>query len=195
VATSQVSNIGRWGAGTIDTMRVCARSDCSAPAAAILTYDRVAQTAYLYTVDDPTTRTPGDLCERHLRRLVLPRSWCLDDRRETATQVDISGAEPQPARKRAPKAARKPARKSARTSQSEKKLRAVPAPHRKWADVGASLFDTADVAEIEEIDEPPAAPEADVADAVWMPRFGPDTELDEVLDANTPLLRRAFGGS
>jgi hypothetical protein len=171
--------MGRLGAGTIDPMRVCARSDCSAPAAAILTYDRVAQTAYLYTVDDPATRTPGDLCERHLRRLVLPRSWCLDDRRETATQVDTSVAKKRPARK----------------PRSEKKLRAVPAPHRKWAEVGPSLFDTADVAEIEEIDEPASAAEPDAAEPVWMPRFGPDTELEEVLDANTPLLRRAFGGS
>ena len=172
-------------------MRVCARSDCSAPAAAILTYDRVRRrpTCIPSTI---ATRTPGDLCERHLRRLVLPRSWCLDDRRDTATQIDTSVAKPPPARK--PVRARKPARKSP----SEKKLRAVPAvpaPRRKWAEAGPSLFDTADVAEIEEIDEPPGAPDADAAEPVWMPRFGPDTELEEVIDANTPLLRHAFGGS
>jgi hypothetical protein len=149
-------------------MRVCARSDCSSPAAAILTYDREAQTAYLFTVDDPSTRTPGDLCERHLRRLVLPRSWCLDDRRENGAHTGSNGADtlrvvptsvpPAPAR-------RDPSR-------------------RKWAEVEPSLFDGE-----------PVTTEAATTEPAWMPRFGPDSELDGVLDAKTPLLRRAFGGS
>ena len=156
-------------------MRVCARSDCSSPAAAILTYDREAQTAYLFTVDDPSTRTPGDLCERHLRRLVLPRSWCLDDRREVGANTQVNGAEPLravPRSARPKKADRDPSR-------------------RKWAEVGPSLFDTpaSDVAAPVEAAEPTAAEPA------WMPRFEPDNDLDGVLDAKTPLLRRAFGGS
>jgi len=163
-------------------MRVCARSDCSAPAAAILTYDRVAQTAYLFAVDDPTTRSPGDLCERHLRRLVLPRSWCLDDRRETAAE---SGT----VRTRTPKSPSKPAGANGR---------------RKWAEVGPSLFDKPEGADTTEVavvaavtpiavverEERPTSTEP-----AWMPHFGPDSELDDVVDARTPLLRRAFGGS
>ena len=161
-------------------MRVCARSDCSAPAAAILTYDRVAQTAYLFVVDDPTTRSPGDLCERHLQRLVLPRSWCLDDRREPVAQTGTVLT-------RTPRSQSKTARANA---------------GRKWAEVGPSLFDapaTADATETESVaavtpitavvsDEPASTEPA------WMPHFGPDSELDGVLDAKTPLLRRAFGG-
>jgi hypothetical protein len=152
-------------------MRVCARSDCSAPAAAILTYDREAQTAYLFTVDDPTTRTPGDLCERHLRRLVLPRSWCLDDRREIGADADAT----------------KPARlKGAVRDRSRK----------KWAEAGPSLFETpaSDVAAPVAPAEP-ATTESVAAEPAWMPRFEPDNDLDGVLDAKTPLLRRAFGGS
>jgi hypothetical protein len=164
-------------------MRVCARSDCSAPAAAILTYDRVAQTAYLFAVDDPTTRSPGDLCDRHLRRLVLPRSWCLDDRREPTVPTGTVLT-------RTPRSTSRAARTNA---------------GRKWAEVGPSLFDaetgdgaTPEVAAVAAItpitaverDERPASTEP-----AWMPHFGPETELDEVLDANTPLLRRAFGGS
>jgi Protein of unknown function (DUF3499) len=163
-------------------MRVCARSDCSSPAAAILTYDRVAQTAYLFAVDDQTTRSPGDLCERHLKRLVLPRSWCLDDRREPVAL---------------------PGTVLTHTPRSTTSKAARAKAGRKWAEVGPSLFDapaadgateTAAVAAITPItaaerDEP--AP----TEPAWMPHFGPDTELDDVLDASTPLLRRAFGGS
>jgi hypothetical protein len=181
-------------------MRTCVRSGCNSPAAAILTYDREAQTAYLYAVDDPSTRTPGDLCDRHVGRLVLPRSWQLDDRRERAVEP-----EPAPAEVAPPKAKR------------PKKLRAVPtaaprtaAPRRpsrqKWAAVGSSLFDAAASeggATRGGVAAPVAAGVSDVSDTsddaattepVWMPRFGPDSELEGVLDAKTPLLRRAFGG-
>lgn len=161
-------------------MRVCARSDCSSPAVAILTYDREAQTAYLFTVDDPSTRTPGDLCERHLRRLVLPRSWCLDDRRDDAAHADANGSDPllavaKPARLKG--AARDPSR-------------------RKWAEAGPSLFDTpaSDVAAPVGGGEPTTTQPVS-AEPAWMPRFEPDNDLDGVLDAKTPLLRRAFGGS
>ena len=163
-------------------MRVCARSDCSAPAAAILTYDRVAQTAYLFAVDDPTTRSPGDLCERHLRRLVLPRSWALDDRRETAAE---SGT----VRTRSPRSPSKPAGANGR---------------RKWADVGPSLFDKPEARETVEAAAVAAVTPITVVERedrpsstepAWMPHFGPESELDDVVDARTPLLRRAFGGS
>jgi hypothetical protein len=169
------------GAGTIQLMRVCARSDCSAPAAAILTYDRVAQTAYLFAVDDPTTRSPGDLCERHLRRLVLPRSWRLDDRREPAVQAGTVLT-------RTPRSTSKAARTNA---------------GRKWAEVGPSLFDSPAAADATRVAAvaaitPITAVERDEREAstepAWMPHFGPDTELDGVLDDRTPLLRRAFGG-
>jgi hypothetical protein len=169
------------GAGTIEAMRVCARSDCSAPAAAILTYDRVAQTAYLFAVDDPTTRSPGDLCERHLRRLVLPRSWSLDDRREHTVEAGTVHA-------RTPRSTSKAARTNA---------------GRKWAEVGPSLFDSPAAAHARQVAAvaaitPITAVERDEGEAstepAWMPHFGPDTELDGVLDDRTPLLRRAFGG-
>jgi hypothetical protein len=147
-------------------MRICARSDCSSPAAAILAYDRTTQTAYLYAVDDPATRTPGDLCERHLSRFVVPRSWQLVDRR-------VGAAAPPAATAKARETDRAPTR-------------------RKWAAAGPSLFDTpvSDVVTT----AVPVTPEAAPSDPVWMPRFGPDSELDDVLDAKTPLLRRAFGG-
>jgi hypothetical protein len=152
---------------------MCARSDCNSPAAAILTYDREAQTAYLYTVDDPSTRSPGDLCDRHLRRLVLPRSWSLDDRRETSAETNAP-------------------RTGAGRSEKARAARRAPA-RRKWAEVGPSLFD----APANDVASRPGARDdrADATEPGWMPRFGPETDLDDVLDPETPLLRRAFGGS
>jgi Protein of unknown function (DUF3499) len=166
-------------------MRICARSGCSSPATAILTYDRTTQTAYLYGVDDPSSRTPGDLCERHLSRFVVPRSWQLVDRRVDAATVEAAPAfravpAPKPPREPKPRVAKpRTAKPHAPTT-------------RKWADVGPSLFDAP---ASEAVAPAPAIAEPAASDPVWMPRFGPDSELEGVLDAKTPLLRRAFGGS
>jgi hypothetical protein len=154
-------------------MRICARSGCSSPAAAVLTYDRTTQTAYLSSVDDPSIRTPGDLCERHLNRFVLPRAWTLVDRRDDgALRSEPLRAVPVATPRVA--ATRRPAT-------------------RKWVEAGPSLFDStaSDAAAASAI---PGVVEAEPAEPVWMPRFGSDAELEGVLDAKTPLLRRAFGG-
>jgi Protein of unknown function (DUF3499) len=168
-------------------MRICARSGCNSPAVAILSYDRVALIAYLQSVDDPDSRAPGDLCERHLGRLVIPRSWHLDDRRTTAGLTTTASAETTPEVGPAPRV--KKVRAVPRTAAPRPTQRRTTRP--KWAEVGPSLFDapTAPAAV-----EPPAAHDSTTTDPVWMPRFGPDSELDGVLDAKTPLLRRAFGG-
>lgn len=179
-------------------MRVCARSDCSLPAAAILAYDRVAQTAYLYAIDDPSKRTPGDLCDRHLRRLVLPRAWALDDRRDAAGNADpvVVSETPRTEKLRVVPAAALPTAKPRTAKPRTAKPRTAKsrsAARRKWAEVEPSLFETpaSDVAALpaDAVDEA-----AESSEPVWMPRFGPDTELDDVVDAQTPLLRRAFGG-
>jgi hypothetical protein len=174
----------RATAGTITPMRTCARSGCSSPAAAILTYDREALIAYLYDVDDPSKRAPGDLCERHAARLVVPRDWTLDNRRAGAT----AAPEPAPA-PRAPKLRAVPS-KAPRASSAK---RATPRgkAHRKWVDADASLFDPTATDTAEPDVEPSEEPAE--AEARYMPRFGPESELGE-LDAKTPLLRRAFGG-
>jgi hypothetical protein len=170
-------------------MRICARSGCSSPAAAILTYDRTTQTAYLYAVDDPSSRTPGDLCERHLSRFVVPRSWQLVDRR-----VDAPTVEAAPALRAvpAPKPAREPKPRAAKARAPKPRAAKPHAPTtRKWAEVGPSLFDAPASDAVAPV---PAVAEPAPSEPVWMPRFGPDSELEGVLDAKTPLLRRAFGG-
>jgi hypothetical protein len=161
-------------------MRICARSGCNSPATATLSYDRIALVAYLVDADDPTAREPGDLCERHVGRLVLPRQWQLDDRRAASAPAAASKSRAKKLRvvrdesdtaKPAP-VATKPRPKRARAPKTQ-----------KWTQAEPSLFDST-------ADAPPRPVDAE---PVWMPRFGPDTD-DDVLDAKTPLLRRAFGG-
>ncbi len=164
-------------------MRICARSGCSSPAAAILTYDRATQVAYLYSVDDPESRSPGDLCERHLSRFVVPRSWQLVDRRVSTPAAEA------PAALRAVPSPRAPRASKPRTAAKPRTATPHAPTTRKWAEVGPSLFD----APASDAVAPVAADAEPASEPVWMPRFGPDSELDGVLDAKTPLLRRAFG--
>ena len=96
----------------------------------------------------------------------MPRSWQLVDRRVGAV---------------APPAATAKARETDRAP-----------TRRKWAAAGPSLFDVPVSDAV--ATAVPVTPEPAPSDPVWMPRFGPDSELDDVLDAKTPLLRRAFGG-
>jgi Protein of unknown function (DUF3499) len=181
-------------------MRTCARPGCSSPAAAILTYDREALTAYLFEIDDPATRAPGDLCQRHTARLVLPRGWQLHDRRAAAQEAvaEPAPAEPTPIAKPRTKKLRAvadPASPAKAAHQATPKAPRGKAPRaaarRKWADATTSLFDapTSDTEKSTAAAEEPSATEP-----LYMPRFGPDSELDSVPDATTPLLRRAFGG-
>jgi hypothetical protein len=161
-------------------MRICARSGCNSPAAATLSYDRIALVAYLVTADDPATREPGDLCDRHVAKLVLPRQWQLDDRRAAAQPESKPASKPRAKKLRvvpSDPAAPKPV-KAARATRAR-------VAKTKWVEAGPSLFDAG-------TETPPPA-DTD-GDPVWMPRFGPESDADDVLDAKTPLLRRAFGG-
>jgi hypothetical protein len=165
-------------------MRVCARSGCNSTATATLSYDRIALVAYLVTADDPTAREPGDLCERHVARLVLPRQWELDDRR-----AGTQGAAKKPAR--AKKLRVVPSASEAATPRPAARPKRVRAAKpAKWNEVGPSLFDAPTEAAAPTA---PAPTPVDDGGHRYMPRFGPETD-DDVLDAKTPLLRRAFGG-
>ncbi|HEX4493776.1 MAG TPA: DUF3499 family protein [Acidimicrobiia bacterium] len=165
-------------------MRICARSGCNSPATATLTYDRIALVAYLADADDPAAREPGDLCERHVARLVLPRQWQLDDRRAASTSAAAS--KPRAKKLRVVRDESQTAKSTpVATKPRPKRARATKA--QKWTEVEPSLFDPP-------ADSATAVTAATAAgDHLYMPRFGPETD-DEVLEAKTPLLRRAFGG-
>ena len=154
--------------------RTCARAGCNAPAVATLRFEPTERLAWLAELDESAARTQGDLCQRHAAALVLPRGWKLHD---------------------------------------ERVLLVEPAPG-----VGAQLPEPAgEVADPIEQEDEPVAPEYEAPAAVepeppvaangnathTVPaQFGATDddaideavteELDTILDARTPLLRRAF---
>jgi len=163
--------------------RLCARPGCGTPAAATLRFQPTQREAWLVDLDDNAARTEGDLCARHAASLVLPRGWQLHD--ERAHPVDPT---PLPPKRHARHASIARARRR-RTIESSPRpeLAAVPAPRPV-------------VEPAPRVDTPPAPPAPAPAPAA-VPTVEPiDTtvpdqmreELAEVLDAQTPLLRRAF---
>ncbi len=170
------------------TRRLCARPGCGTPAAATLRFQPTQREAWLVDLDDDAVRTEGDLCARHAAGLVLPRGWQLHN---DLTVVRDATAEPAP-----------PARRTRGASVAR-------ARRRRTAASAVALPGLSAVA-----DREPASPEP-VAEVVGLPTEGePGPEgadqtaqpaplvadaspeqseaLAETLDAQTPLLRRAF---
>jgi hypothetical protein len=161
--------------------RLCARPGCGAPAAATLRFQPTRREAWLVALDE--TRTEGDLCERHAAGLVLPRGWQLHN--DLAPDRDRVNNPPPPVRRTrsASSIARARRRRAAATTlelpglglgatiDSEPETRLDPAEPE-----GASVSGG----------EPGSAPLI----AVATPEE--NEALAETLDAQTPLLRRAF---
>lgn len=180
--------------------RLCARPGCSAPAVATLRFQSTERLAWLVELDDNSARTQGDLCNRHAAALVLPRGWELHDERELqATAADapaaVAGA-PAAGTTRRTRTRRKPADRSATPASQLPGLDpasgsgAVHEPEPEPDAVAAGEpTETTEVAEVTAGSGPRGVPA----------QFGTsedtevvDDELDEILDARTPLLRRAF---
>jgi hypothetical protein len=64
--------------------RLCARSGCSAPAAATFNFDSLNRIVWLSGLAESRACSAGDLCWRHAERLRPPRNWEVRDRRNTA---------------------------------------------------------------------------------------------------------------
>lgn len=156
--------------------RLCARPGCGAQAAATLRFQPTRREAWLVEIDDTAARTEGDLCTRHATDLVLPRGWVLHDQR-VAPALDARREQPAVETCFGPT-----------TRGGGRERRAVVPP----IDI--------------ELDEPVAAAGRPVRgrrprrnrrpESVPAPAIGPAAEGDDLaglLDAQTPLLRRAFG--
>jgi hypothetical protein len=151
--------------------RLCARPGCGAPAAATLRFQPTQREAWLVDLDDSGARTEGDLCARHAAGLVLPRGWQLHN----SLAADRSGTtEPAPPVRRA------------RGASVARSRRRRPASGDEELPGLSALADTEPDARGEPGGEP--SPPPLVADAT------PEANdaLAEALDAQTPLLRRAF---
>lgn len=154
------------------TRRLCARAGCGAVAAATLRFQPTRREAWLVEIDDDAARTEGDLCVRHASDLVLPRGWALHDQRpraaglEHAVEVDPPEVDP---------------------------------PEVDPVPVAVEVeFDLDEPSAIASTRAPRVrhTPRSRRPRSVPAPAIGPAEETEELanlLDAQTPLLRRAFG--
>lgn len=117
--------------------------------------------------------TAGDLCQRHAAAMVVPRGWSLDDRRTELRLFPVAGADGAPA-------------PSPATRQTP--ARGEPAPARPRVHRSRDHAPPAAPAEELPFDR---AGNGEVGN--WTPRFDQSDDLGGLLDAQTPLLRRAFG--
>src|SRR5215211_6205372 len=89
--------------------RLCARTDCSAPATATFTFDGLRRIVWLAPLADAGTPSAGVLCRRHTERFTAPRSWELRDLRPSAARgARPTGASAAPSRFAAPGRAASP---------------------------------------------------------------------------------------
>ena len=133
----------------------------------------------------------GVVCRRHADAMVVPRGWTLDDRRESRPRLfrvsatDESKARPKPARRR-----RGPA------ATDEEPSGALQFDFGTSADVASALIggpldDEVTVGEI----RPLGDGDADETQAIpWRFEFNDSDDLGGLLQAESPLLSRAFRG-
>jgi Protein of unknown function (DUF3499) len=182
------------------TKRLCARAGCSAPAAAALRFQPTRREAWLVDLDQSAARSEGDLCARHASALVLPRGWELYDER---TNKPIVGPEASPPRVRAARvrgtvrAVRRDLTAiTVNPGSPETQQEFALAPERELAEPArppqSEPVTDLVLAPEPESETPADAPPALEARPVFEDPEIVDEELADVLDAQTPLLRRAF---
>ncbi|HVJ98626.1 MAG TPA: DUF3499 family protein [Acidimicrobiia bacterium] len=177
-----------------NSRRLCARPGCGTAAAATLRFQPTQREAWLVDLDDNAARTEGDLCARHASGLVLPRGWELHDER---THIAPATAPPAPAPRRVTTRGASVARARKRRTQRDDPqlpdLVAVPEPEREpepvveVVDVEVEIDLDVDVIETAAVEPDPPRPalEKEFSEPAR-------EELNDALDAQTPLLRRAF---
>lgn len=172
-----------------NSRRLCARPGCGTAAAATLRFQPTQREAWLVDLDDGAARTEGDLCARHASGLVLPRGWQLHDERTQAETV--VAPTPGPARRvttRGASVARARKRRTQRDDPQLPDLVAVPAPEPEpepEVEVAVEVVEVVEAADAETPEAPRPALEQEFSEPAR-------EELNDALDAQTPLLRRAF---
>jgi hypothetical protein len=177
-----VTSSGSWAQRQgLHFRRLCARPGCGTPATATLRFQPTLRQAWLVDLDESAARTQGDLCRRHAAALVLPRGWELHDQRTDRPRlVEKPPAEPE--RGATPRRVR--VRRRAARVDPERAPSPLPGFEPVVVPNGKAA---AEAAEADEADEGDEVVEARDDTAAF------DTEaLTTILDARTPLLRRAF---
>jgi hypothetical protein len=128
---------------------------------------------WIDSFDRVITDRAGVLCRRHADAMVVPLGWMLDDRRDPVPRLFKTAAQPTAA---IPRHRRAPSHRRDDTGQLE-----------LGADLVVALAEDADA-----LDETGRPQESEVLP--WKPAFDQTDDLDGLLEANGPLLARAFGG-
>jgi hypothetical protein len=155
--------------------RLCARPGCGSVAAATLRFHPTQREAWLTDLDVSTARAEGDLCARHAAALVLPRGWELHDERTVLPAAVTPIRRPR---------TRQATARVARPHKVDQKAPELP-----------GLVETEASAEV--VEPPEVRPELTrrVPPQLGVIQEPGDDELAEVLDARTPLLKRAFSNT
>jgi len=183
-----VTSSGSWAQRQgLHFRRLCARPGCGTPATATLRFQPTLRQAWLVDLDESAARTQGDLCRRHAAALVLPRGWELHDQRTDRPRlVEQPPAESEPGA--TPRRVR--VRRRAPRVDPERAPSPLPGFEPVVVPSGNAAAEEADETEAAAVDEAVDGNEVEEAGAD-VAAF--DTEaLTTILDARTPLLRRAF---
>ena len=151
--------------------RLCARPGCQSPAEATLRFHSTRREARLVDVDDGRPSS-GDLCERHACVLALPRGWRLCDHRNLTVADPMADRVADPVAERAPEPA----------VALELAIEPEPEPEPEV------VVEVPIAVEPEPVPAPLLVTEPDPGQIA-------ETEADALsalLDAQTPLLKRAF---
>ncbi|MGO9876747.1 MAG: DUF3499 family protein [Acidimicrobiia bacterium] len=167
--------------------RLCARAGCGSPASVTLRFQPTQRQAWLVELDEHAARTQGDLCNRHAAALVLPRGWELHDERavrgRTAGATGNADRATAATNGNADRAGRTRARPTTATADPMHDSRPQLDLDRR-VDVPADVDDAVGTDDLS--DHAPGAPFGSRDDDEV------EAALGAVLDAQTPLLRRAF---
>lgn len=187
--------------------RRCERPGCSEPASVSFRFDPRRRLVELFPGLSDVESEAGALCRRHGDAMVLPRGWVLDDQRDLVPRLfSVDRA--------ADRAAERAREESDDTGSRLRRRRRGGQVGDSQSDQAGSLFvvpspageDAApvplDAVEVDTVDEvtvadvagahPDASPDETRA-MPWVPVFDTSDSLGGVLDATTPMLRRAFG--
>jgi hypothetical protein len=167
--------------------RLCERPGCSESGAIAYGFDAGRLLVWLAPLEPDADRNrAGTLCMRHADAMVVPRGWTLEDARDPMPRL----FRPAP-RQRAPRASRRAGpRKPEPAPVEQLPLDDVPGPDEAAA---ARAAEASTVVAVTGVASGDADPDA-TASMPWMPDFDITDDLGGALNADSPLLSRAFRG-
>jgi hypothetical protein len=161
-------------------------------------FDRVSRLVELLPGVPDIESQAGALCRRHGDAMVLPRGWVLDDQREPTPRlfnVDRSSDATDEASPRARRRRRSDAQSSS-SDDAPSNLFVVPTAVEVEADDPPVVVDSNSALAVTVADVAgthPDTPPDETQAMPWIPMFDDTDNLGGMLDATTPMLRRAFG--